>query len=114
MFEFPATGGIFTSVDFHAVKLLRYVNTFDFIVLACEIIYIIFIIYYIVEESIEIKHNGFIYFNNIWNLLDLTVIIVSCVNVVLIFYSNYEIDLVLGDLLAKPDEFADFVYLGSW
>ena len=76
-FEFLATGGVLTSMTFHTVKLLRYVNPFDYFVLACEIVYICFIIYYIIEETIEIRDNDFAYFKNFWNVLDVTVIAVK-------------------------------------
>ena len=81
-FEFPATGGVIPTQDFHTVKLLRYVNPFDYFVLACEILYICFIVYYIVEETIEIKQNGMPYFRGLWNILDMSVI---AVNIFIIF-----------------------------
>ncbi len=55
IFEFPAVGGLITSSTFRAVKLIRYVQTFDYFVLACEIIFIIFIIYYTIEEILEVR-----------------------------------------------------------
>ena len=81
-FEFPPTGGILPKLDFHTVKLLRYVNPMDYFVMACEFVYIAFIIYYIIEEIIEIRKNGFKYFRGVWNLLDLTVIAVSYLAVI--------------------------------
>ncbi len=75
-FEFPATGGVIPYEDFHTVNLLRYVNPFDYFLMACELLYVCFIVYYIVEESIEIKQNGPAYFRGFWNLLDLGVIVV--------------------------------------
>ena len=114
MFELPPTGGVFPSLDFHAVKLLRYVHAGDYLVLACELVYIAFIGYYIVEEAIEIRHNRIAYFGNVWNLLDITVIGVSCVNVGLVVLATWEMEQVLGGLLSRPDEFANFVYLGYW
>ena len=53
--EFPATGGALPSWNFRTVKLLRYVTTFDFFVLACEGIFALFIFYYIVEEILEVR-----------------------------------------------------------
>ena len=62
MFEFPAVGGIVTSSKFRAVKLLRYVNAFDYFVLVCEIIFLLFIIYYTIEEALEVNFS--FYFRN--------------------------------------------------
>jgi len=52
--EFPATGGAVTSWNIHTLKLLRYVTTMDYFVLACECLFILFILYYIVEETLEV------------------------------------------------------------
>ena len=75
-FEFPATGGILPSSSFRTVKLLRYVTAWDYFILACEIIFVGFIFYYIVEEALEMKKHKYNYFKSVWNLLDLTVICV--------------------------------------
>lgn len=76
-FEFPAVGGVLPSQKLTTVKLLKYTTPADFLLLSCECIFIIYILYYIVEESLEIKVHGFKYFFNLWNILDLVVIAVS-------------------------------------
>jgi len=58
--EFPATGGAVTSWNIHALKLLRYVTTMDYFVLACECLFILFVLYYIVEEALEVVGTIFI------------------------------------------------------
>ena len=52
--EFPATGGAIPSWTFRTVKLIRYVTVMDYFVLACEIIFCIFLLYYTVEEVLEV------------------------------------------------------------
>lgn len=101
-------------MSFYTPKLLRYVDPGDYFVLACEIVYMIFIVYYIIEEGIEVRHNKLAYFSNVWNLLDIIVIAVSIVNVFMIAYSTYLMEKELGDLLNRPDEFADITFLGHW
>lgn len=78
-FEFPATGGILPFSSFRTVKLLRYVTAWDYFILACELIFCGFIFYYIVEETLEIRKHRYNYFKSVWNILDLTVIIVRIV-----------------------------------
>ena len=75
-FEFPAVGGVLPSQVFTTVKLLKYNNPADYLLMATEFIFILYILYYIVEESLEIKIHGWKYFSNLWNLLDLVVIAV--------------------------------------
>lgn len=41
------------------VKLIRYVSAADFFVLACECIFVLFIIYYIIEEILEVSEQAF-------------------------------------------------------
>ena len=76
-FEMPATGGVIPSQQITTVKLLKYNNPEDYVLMATEFIFIIYILYYVVEESIEIRMHGFSYFTNIWNILDICVIGVS-------------------------------------
>lgn len=52
--EFPATGGAISSWDFRTVKLIRYVTIKDYFIMACELIFVLFIFYYIVEEALEV------------------------------------------------------------
>ena len=54
--EFPATGGAIGSGVFRTVKLIRYVTPFDYFVLACEILFVCFILYYTIEEILEVKY----------------------------------------------------------
>ena len=73
VFEFPPTGGIirlqrcvllsifelynvfFSRLSFNTVKLLRYVNGSDHMVMGFEIVFFLFVVYYLVEEILEIK-----------------------------------------------------------
>lgn len=52
--EFPATGGAIPSSAFRTVKLIRYVTVWDYVIMACECIYVLFTIYYTVEELMEV------------------------------------------------------------
>jgi len=61
--EFPATGGAIPSFSFRTVKLLRYVTGMDFFVLACECLFVVFILYYIVEEILEVSDFTVVRFN---------------------------------------------------
>jgi hypothetical protein len=59
IFEFPAVGGLITSSILRTVKLIRYVQAFDYFVLGCEIIFALFIVYYTIEEIIEVSQTRF-------------------------------------------------------
>ncbi len=53
--EQPNTGGATPTWLFRSVKLIRYVSSFDYFIMACEIIFFLFIFYYTIEEFIEVK-----------------------------------------------------------
>ncbi|XP_037845767.1 polycystin-2 isoform X2 [Chlorocebus sabaeus] len=73
--EFPATGGVIPSWQFQPLKLIRYVTTFDFFLAACEIIFCFFILYYVVEEILEIRIHKLHYFRSFWNCLDVVIVV---------------------------------------
>lgn len=53
--EYPASGGALPSHKFTTVKLLRYVSVTDYIIMGCEFVFVAFIIYYAIEEIIEVR-----------------------------------------------------------
>ncbi len=63
--------------QFSTVKLLKYIDKVDYFLLAVEVIFCIFIVYYIIEELLEIKANKMVYFYQLSNWMDLGVIGVS-------------------------------------
>ena len=112
-FEFPATGGAIPLARFRTVKLLKYVSAGDYFIMACEFIFVAFIFYYYVEEAIEIRKHKLAYFFNVWNSLDMIVIIVATICMGFGFYSNQVVTNRLKDLLDQPDQFADFTALAE-
>jgi hypothetical protein len=97
-FEFPPTGGVMPTGEFATVKLLRYITEGDYalmgnitivyhleklgpnmliLLIGAEFIFAAMILYYLVEEAMEIKNNKFSYFLSFWNCLDVFVIFVS-------------------------------------
>lgn len=74
--EFPATGGAIPSWQIRTVKLIRYVSSWDFFTVGCEVLFCIFIFYYVVEEILELYIHQLRYFSHLWNILDLLIILV--------------------------------------
>ncbi|XP_064116177.1 polycystin-2-like [Macrobrachium nipponense] len=114
VFEFPATGGLIPSWSFRTVKLLRYVTPLDHFVMACEFIFVFFIIYYIIEEALEIKTLKCAYFKNMWNILDIIVILISFLCIGFSVFCTMTITGKLEELLEDPNTFSDFEFLGYW
>ncbi|XP_039727442.1 polycystin-2-like protein 1 isoform X3 [Pteropus medius] len=112
--EFPATGGAIPSWQIRTVKLIRYVSNWDFFIVGCEIIFCIFIFYYVVEEILELHIHRLHYLSSIWNILDLVVILLSIVAVGFHIFRTLEVNRLMGKLLQQPNMYADFEFLAFW
>lgn len=112
--EFPASGGAVPSKQFSTVKLIRYVSSMDYFVLACEILFVVFTLYYTVEEALEIRHYRWRYFKSIWNTLDVLIILISYVCIAFNIYRQYKVGKILDELLQDQKTFADFEFLTYW
>ncbi|KAG8435262.1 hypothetical protein GDO86_013277 [Hymenochirus boettgeri] len=112
--EFPATGGAIPSWQIRTVKLIRYVSGWDYFIIACEIIFCVFIFYYVVEELLELRIHKCRYFTSIWNILDIVVILLSLVAIGFHIFRTMEVNRLLGTLLKQPTMYADFEFLAFW
>ncbi|KAM6440103.1 polycystin-2 isoform 4-T4 [Liasis olivaceus] len=112
--EFPPTGGLVTSWQFQPVKLIHYISTFDFFLAACEIVFCLFIIYYIVEEILEIHIHRLFYFRSLWNCLDVLIITLSLAAIGLNIYQMSTVDRLLKELLEDQNSFPNFEPLAYW
>lgn len=81
--EFPATGGAVTSWQFQTVRLIRYVSSWDYFVGLCEVAFCLFIVYYMVEEVLEIRIHRLHYFKSLWNCLDVLIVVLSVVAIIM-------------------------------
>ena len=66
----------------------RYVDTQDYVIMAFEAVYYIFVAYYIVEEILEIIKVGWVYFAGFWNNLDIIVLTLCTLNICLNLYTT--------------------------
>uniref|UniRef100_A0A8C4GU66 Polycystic kidney disease 2-like 1 n=1 Tax=Dicentrarchus labrax TaxID=13489 RepID=A0A8C4GU66_DICLA len=112
--EFPATGGAIPSYQIRTVRLIRYITTWDFFILGCEVVFCLFILYYVVEEILELRIHKFAYFKSIWNILDIVVIMLAIVAIVFNIFRTVKVDQLLGKLLEQPGIYADFEFLAFW
>jgi hypothetical protein len=112
--ELPPTGGVVPSWTLGTVKLIRYVTPSDYFVMACEVMFMLFVIYYIIEEIIEIKKVRLAYFKSFWNILDIIVLIVAICCCAFSLYRTSSVNTMLEKLLKNPDSYPDFTFLCFW
>uniref|UniRef100_A0A672UCG0 Polycystin-2 n=1 Tax=Strigops habroptila TaxID=2489341 RepID=A0A672UCG0_STRHB len=112
--EFPATGGLVTSWQFQPVRLIQYVSTFDFFMAACEMAFCLFVLYYMVEEILEIHIHRLHYFRSLWNCLDILIIVLSVAAIGISIYRTSTVDMLLKKLLEDQNSFPNFEPLAYW
>jgi hypothetical protein len=106
--EFPATGGMFNSWSVRTSKLLRYVSSLDFAVAAMEILFILFTIYYTLEEVVDIGFSGCRYFKDPYNFIDWFILGLSYVTIGLSLYRTIQVNILLDSLLSDTTQFQNF------
>ncbi|XP_059903506.1 polycystin-2 isoform X1 [Gadus macrocephalus] len=106
--EFPATGGVVTSWQFQTVRLIRYTSSWDYFVGVCEVAFCIFILYYVVEEVLEIHIHRLHYFKNLWNCMDVLMIMLSVVAIIMNITRTSMVSNLLGGLIENHDAHPSF------
>eukprot|EP00095_Tigriopus_kingsejongensis_P003470 maker-scaffold13_size735724-snap-gene-6.27 protein:Tk03470 transcript:maker-scaffold13_size735724-snap-gene-6.27-mRNA-1 annotation:"pkd2 " len=100
--------------QYGTVKLLRYITPSEYGLMGLEIVFAVFVFYYIIEELIELSTLRLQYFTTFWNFLDLFMIVVSVATLGFNVYLSLKVTNLLKSLLAEPELFADFSYLEYW
>ncbi|NXD76051.1 PK1L2 protein, partial [Halcyon senegalensis] len=77
MFETNALGAFFTSAELQSVRLYPYTNSLHIFVIAAEVIYFLFIVYYMIVQGKLMKALRWRYFHSKWNLLEMAIIFIS-------------------------------------
>ena len=82
--------------------------------MACEGIFVLFLIYYTIEEIIEIKKHKLQYFKSFWNILDIVVLLLGYIAVLFHLYRTVVVGNLLESLLDNPKQYANFDSIGFW
>ncbi|GAV04201.1 hypothetical protein RvY_14513 [Ramazzottius varieornatus] len=112
--EVPPTGGLVQSSEIRTIKLLKYQTKRDYTVLAFECMFVIFILYYIGEEVIEVSKLKVRYFKSFWNVLDISVLTCAVICVGFSINHYFLVHETLSALLDIHDRYVDFEYLSFY
>ncbi|XP_060063521.1 uncharacterized protein LOC132543982 [Ylistrum balloti] len=113
--EFRPSNGIFPSYRFEPATLLPYMNSVMLFQLACEVIYLLFTLYFVIRETRGIIREKAKYFKQFWNLIEFGICGMSVTAVVLYFYR-----LIITNKLTERfkethgNEYMKFQYVGYW
>ena len=108
MFEFPSFGGLIKRYEIRPMKLYRYANELHLFVLACEILYLIYLLYFIVKQiklMVKLKCK---YFKDFWNIMELFIIIISLTAIVIYIFRSVETGRVLAEYKAEREKYHSF------
>ena len=87
--EFLPSGTILTSSRFDPISLLNFYTGFALFTIACDIIYVIFIVYFMISEIRELCKQGKKYFTHFWSFVEWLIIIFSWAAVAMYAYRIY-------------------------
>ncbi|XP_015245063.1 PREDICTED: polycystic kidney disease protein 1-like 2 [Cyprinodon variegatus] len=77
LMETSAVGAFQFYTDLQTIRLYPSTGGLYFFVMAAEIIYMLFILYYMFKQAKLLKQQRWVYFKNKWNLLELSIILLS-------------------------------------
>lgn len=113
--EFLSTG---VAVPFHTIDvflLYNYLGSFGIIVLVFQIVFVLYLVYYIVMEIRKIKDERCAYFRKFWNWNDIVIIVASILAIVMYgartVFTNLAIKAVFESQLG---EFVNFNTIAQW
>ncbi|KDR20220.1 polycystin-2-like [Zootermopsis nevadensis] len=113
VFEKPPVGGMITSSLRRIVKLHHYVTGFDYVIAVCECMFVVFTVFYTIEEIVEIvvlKHK---YLHSLWNFLDQIILVLAYAIICFRLYSYKVIEPQIIQVIGE-EKFTDFDSIGLY
>ena len=114
LMETLPTGGVFPRSEVLAYRLYRYVGDFQLFILACEVFFFFFVLYFTYREAKKLYRTRRMYFAEVWNLIDLTVLILCWIAISYYFICLGLRKWTLHLYLKNPNNFISFQYLSAW
>ena len=113
--EFQPSGGVTPSYRFEPCMLLPYMSSVLLFQIACEIMYFLFTLWFIIKEIRNLYRERWKYFTHFWNLVELCVIAMSVTAIVIYFYRLYAVN-ELTEYFKEThgNEYMKFQYVGYW
>lgn len=114
LLERPPTGGLLPRVEVLAYRLYRYVGDFQLFIVACEVLFLVFVLYFTYREAKKVHKMRLAYIMESSNLLELATLILSWISI-----GYYFVWLGLRKWTLKlyhdnPTKFISFQYLSAW
>lgn len=114
LMETPSTGGVFPRAEVLTYRLYRYIGDFQLFLLACEVFYLAFVLYFTVREVKKIYKTRQKYFAEVWNLIDLVMVVLCWIAMAYYFICLGLRKWTLNLYHNNPTKFVSFQYLSAW
>ncbi|XP_068694084.1 polycystin-1-like protein 2 [Montipora foliosa] len=111
--EFLPTGGAFPYVHFAASRLYSFVGPFSSFILACQILMVLFMFYFMYREGKAIYKQRKAYFHGFFNWMEVITVIGEFSMVILYATRWWQVDKNLIALRHNPKDFVSFQYAGA-
>lgn len=113
--EFPATGGVIPHTSIQTARLYDFTDNTMFLVLACESIFVMFILFFLYREVKHIYKTGIQgYLKEFWNCVEIAIILFTFAATALYVYRALTIRNVLDLVRHDPFNFKSFQFAGYW
>lgn len=114
LMEVLPTGGFIMRNEFLTYRLYRYVGDFQIFILAMEVFFLLFIIYFTYREGKSLYKKRCKYFKESWNWIEIIIVILSWVSIVHYFICYGVRKWTLKKYLENPAIFTNFHYISAW
>ncbi|KAI8505766.1 hypothetical protein Bbelb_161190 [Branchiostoma belcheri] len=112
--EMPVSGGVFPRADIQTVRLYNYTSQYTLYILACEILYIFMLVFYLYREVKELRQKKCQYFSEFWNWVEVLVALLSLCAVGLFACRMVITDRVTAYRRSNPGRFVNYSEAAFW
>ncbi|KAK3877407.1 hypothetical protein Pcinc_017874, partial [Petrolisthes cinctipes] len=82
--EFTPGGGITPYFRFEGIRLLQHINTFAGFIIALQVAFVLFVIYFTLREIYYMYKQGFSYWRNYWSYAEVAILL-ACYTAILLY-----------------------------
>ncbi|XP_063961569.1 polycystin family receptor for egg jelly-like [Lytechinus pictus] len=112
--EFPSQGGAFPYVNFRTIRLDRYQGSFAYFVLAGEVAYVLYLLYFTYREIKLFIKKKKEYFKSFWNMLEVVTLVMAYCAITFYLYRLFIGRQLMEQYRTNPDSFLNFQYVSHW
>ena len=112
--EFPETGGVFTSTSIKPFRPYQHVGTLGVFTFLCEILALIGMLIFSVRKVINLYRYGKQILKDIWNILDIFIILLFFVCTALYLTRWIMIDYAMKKFGENKNKFVNFSHIAYW